>query len=297
MTTPAIQFRNFRRAGAKAAFVASLATALGTLPVAAASTDDKPLVFGVVPQQSATRLAQIWMPMLKVLGNAAKVEIRFATAKDIPTFEACLAKGAYDLAYMNPYHFTIFNQAGAYRAVARQTDKLLRGVVVVRKDSTYRELDDLHSMPLAFPSPAAFGASVIPRAEMKRRGLSISPVYVKSHDSVYRSVAAGLYPAGGGVLRTLGNVPDDLRDQLRILYKTNGYTPHAFAAHTSIPEDIITRIRQAMSAMTPGPVLRPLGMKGFQNADDGDWDDVRDLNLSEDLTEIVTDNSLKCHSG
>ena len=279
------------------------AFALSTLLLGSTSTVqanvEKTYVFGIVPQQSATRLAQIWIPVFEQIGTLAGVKIKFATAKDIPSFEACLAKGAYDFAYMNPYHFTNFHEAGKYHAFARQADKRLRGVIVVRKDSPYKTLDELQSMSLAFPSPAAFGASVIPRAEMKRRGLPISPVYVKSHDSVYRSVVAGLFPAGGGVLRTLGNVPQTIRDQLRVLYKTDAYTPHAFAAHANTPQNVTARIADVMEAMSieSHTVLKPLGMKGFQKAGDADWDDVRALNLTKGQTEIVTDNSLKCHSG
>ena len=258
---------------------------------------DESMIFGVVPQQSATRLAQVWVPLLEHISKKANRKIRFATARDIPTFEACLAKGAYDLAYMNPYHFTVFHKLSGYQAFARQVKKKLRGIIVVRKDSKFQGLDGLNGKSIAFPSPAAFGASVIPRAEMKRRNLSITPSYVKSHDSVYRSVVAGLFPAGGGVLRTYGNVPQGLKDQLRILYKTNAYTPHAFAAHSRVDDDTIKLIRQIMVATKNNDLLKPLGMKGFELAKNEDWDDVRSLKLDEGHTKIVKEDQLKCHSG
>ncbi|MCV6545818.1 MAG: phosphate/phosphite/phosphonate ABC transporter substrate-binding protein [Cohaesibacter sp.] len=261
--------------------------------------DQKALVFGIVPQQSATRLAQTWVPMLAHLSQKSGIPIRFATAKDIPTFEACLAKGAYDLAYMNPYHFTIFNESSGYKAFARQANKQLKGIIVVRKDSSHSALEQLDKKQIAFPSPAAFGASVIPRAEMNMRDMQISPIYVRSHDSVYRSVAAGLFPAGGGVMRTFGNIPKELRGQLRILYKTDGYTPHAFAAHNRVDAKSLAKITDSMTAMSleSDAVLKPLGMKAFIKAKDSDWNDVRSLNLSKQHTQITTDSVLQCHSG
>ena len=263
------------------------------------ASEDKTLIFGIVPQQSATRLAQAWVPMMKHLSEKTGVKITFATAKDIPSFEACLAKGAYDLAYMNPYHFTVFNKADGYRAFARQADKKLKGIIIIPKSSDYQSLEQLNKMEIAFPSPAAFGASVIPRAEMKQRNMNVSPVYVRPHDSVYRSVAAGLFPAGGGVMRTFGNIPQGIRDKLRILYKTDGYTPHAFAAHARISPDIVQKITATMADMNiqRDPVLKSLGMKAFFIAKDSDWDDVRSLNLTDKQTEIIKDNSLQCHSG
>ena len=160
--------------------------------------------FGVVPQQSATRLAQVWIPFLEELERVSGHKLKFTTAKDIPTFEACLKAKAYDFAYMNPYHYTVFHETAGYEAFAHQSDKRLKGILVARKDSDIDDLSQLNNRTLAFPSPAAFGASVIPRAELSAKNITVEPSYVKSHDSVYRSVALGLFPAGGGVKRTFG---------------------------------------------------------------------------------------------
>ena len=265
-------------------------------PSAVAKSD---LAFGVVPQQSASRLAKIWGPVLDHLSEETDYRLHFNTAKDIPTFEACLAKGAYDLAYMNPYHYTTFHQVAGYEAFARQAKKRLRGLIVVRKDSGIHRLEDLDHQPIAFPSPAAFGASVIPRAEMTSRDMAIRPAYVKSHDSVYRAVVAGLFPAGGGVLRTFNNVPDKIKSQLRVLYKTDAYTPHAFAAHPDLDKDHVTAIADAMLgiAFKKPELLKALGMAGFESASNADWDDVRSLNLTNNQTEIVIDDRHTCHSG
>lgn len=256
------------------------------------------LTFGIVPQQSASRLAQIWVPVLDHLSEETGTRIRFATAKDIPAFEACLAKGAYDLAYMNPYHYTTFHELAGYEAFARQAKKRLRGLVVVRADSPYEHLDDLRDQSIAFPSPAAFGASVIPRAEMKSREMMIRPAYVKSHDSVYRAVIAGLFPAGGGVLRTFNNVPEIERSKLRVLYQTDAYTPHAFAAHPKLERTLVDRLVESMEAMTTDQpaLLTALGMSGVQAAVDTDWDDVRSLGLTQAQTDIALGERVPCHS-
>ena len=58
--------------------------------------------------------------LLKRLSEETGVSVRFATLKDIPNFKQCLARGAYELAYMNPYHFTVFNKLSGYRATVGQ---------------------------------------------------------------------------------------------------------------------------------------------------------------------------------
>lgn len=246
--------------------------------------------FGVVPQQSASKLARVWAPLLAWVGRERGLTLRFKTAPDIPAFEQRLAQAEYDFAYMNPYHYTVFNQHAGYRAMAHARDNRITGIIVVSKDSPYTRLEELEGRSLAFPSPAAFAASILTRSEFAVRNIHITPQYVSSHDSVYRSVAKGLYPAGGGVIRTLNAVEPEVREQLRILWTTPSYTPHAIAVHPRVPADVAESVRDALIALEGSEegrtLLEPLRIKGWQAAEDSAWDDVRALNIQllDDLT-------------
>jgi len=256
------------------------------------------LLFGVVPQQSATVLAKRWTPFIDTLAKQAGLDIRFVTAKDIPTFEQCLANGAYDIAYMNPYHYVVYSDDPGYQAFAMQTGRKLRGIIVVRADSKLNSLDELGGQNIAFPSPAAFGASVLNQGEMQRKQIKFTPKYVKSHDSVYRSVAAGIFPAGGGVLRTFGNTDETLRNQLRIIHRTGEYTPHAFAFAPHIDQSIRLSIEQAIVSVgaREKDILKTIGFLGIESAGDEQWNDVRSLNLTLGDTKIAINGALPCHS-
>ena len=242
------------------------------------------LSFSVVPQQSASKLARLWSPILKYLSEKSGVELQFTTAKNIPTFEKRLAKGEYDFAYMNPYHYTVFSQNPGYLAFARQKDKQIKGIIVVRKDSELSAINQLADQSMAFPSPAAFAATLLPQANLNLQDIPFTPKYVSSHDSVYLNVARGLFPAGGGIVRTFNNTDPKVREQLRILWTTRPYTPHAFAAHPRIRQGEVERVKQALIEMGNDPVgkqlLETIKFKGVQTAGDADWDDVRALNIS-----------------
>ncbi|HEC18516.1 MAG TPA: phosphate/phosphite/phosphonate ABC transporter substrate-binding protein [Gammaproteobacteria bacterium] len=260
------------------------------LAMTGAQAEPVTLSFGVVPQQSASKLARLWTPILNYLGEQTGYRLRFRTAQDIPAFEQRLAAGEYDLSYMNPYHYTTFHRTPGYQAFARTRDKRIKGIIVVRKDSPARELREFDGQTLAFPSPAAFAASVLPRARFRAEGIAITPKYVSSHDSVYRTVARGLYPAGGGVIRTFNNVDPAISDQLRILWTTRPYTPHAIAAHPRVTKQVVQRLQQAMLAMDRDPrgkkLLAAIRIKGFEQGEDSDWDDVRALGIDL-LDELV----------
>ena len=247
------------------------------------SAQSEQMTFGIVPQQAASKLARSWSPVFDFLSRQSGLKIQFATAKDIPTFERQLDAGDYDFAYMNPYHFTVFNRHPGYQAVARARDKKIKGIIVVRKDSPIQSIEELDQMTLAFPAPAAFAASILPRSELLSRGLDFQSRYVSSHDSVYLAVAKGIYPAGGGVIRTFNNIATETRDQLRVLWTSQGFTPHAIAANPDVSAEAMASMQSALVDMEQSDegraLLKRLNIKGFEAAENKDWDDVRSLKI------------------
>lgn len=251
--------------------------------ISAFAAEERVYTVGIVPQQAATKLVREWTPLLNLLSEKTGYTLRFKTAVNISTFENRLFSGEYDFAYMNPYHYTVFSKRSSYRAFAKETNKFIQGILVVHKDSPIQSIDMLEKQTLALPSPAAFAASILPRAELREKGISISTRYVGSHEAVYHLVARKLYPAGGGILRTLNAVNPEIRGQLRILWTSAKHTPHAFAAHARVNPEVVSRIQKAMSELEKDPegkkYLAVLHLKGFVAATDEDWQDIRNLNI------------------
>jgi phosphonate transport system substrate-binding protein len=254
-----------------------------SLPVSA-NDESKIYSFGVVPQQSASQLVALWGPLLTYLSEQTGIKLQFKTAKNIPKFESRLAAGDYDFAYMNPYHFTFFNREPGYRALVLRKDQPIRGIILVHKDSSIESLEDLEGQRLAFPAPAAFAASVLPRAELNRKNIKFNTMYVSSHDSMYLGVAKGLFAAGGGVKRTFNNTSPEVKEQLKILWTSAAFTPHAIAVHPSVDDETYQRVQRTLVEMIDNSagkdLLTSLKIKnGFIKATDSDWDDVRALNI------------------
>lgn len=242
------------------------------------------LTIGIVPQQAAGTLAKIWVPTLDFLSKQTGYSLRFATAKDIATFEQRLAAGEYDIAYMNPYHYTVFHRAPGYRVFAKEKDTKLIGIVVVRKEDRYSDLGQLRGQTLAFPSPISFAATLLPQAEFRKLGIPIESKYVASHDSVYLAVARGLYVAGGGIPRTYAQLSPERREKLRVLWNSAEYTPHAFAAHPRISNETVARIKAVMLNMATDPegavLLQTLGFKGIVAAQTQEYDNISSMETS-----------------
>lgn len=243
------------------------------------------IIFGVVPQQAPSQIIRNWSPFAREMSKRTGWKWTVKTAPSIPEFERRCLAGRYDVAYMNPYHYTVFAQKPGYKAFARQKDKKIRGILVVRKDSPINALTELADKRAAFPSPAAFAASVVTRTYLRNEGIKVDVSYANSHDSVYTNVAQGIQDVGGGVLRTWKATNVKVRAQLRILWTSPKYTPHAFAYHPRLDESEIKKLSDAIKALDGAPrdakVFDPIRFKGMTAAKDTDWDDVRALKITE----------------
>ena len=261
--------------------VSGVASAALKTPARAASP--RSYSVGIVPQIAPAELARTWVPLISLLAARAGLDLRFATTSDIPSFEDRLAAGEYDFAYMNPYHYNVFAEKPGYVAFGHEKGRRISGIVLVAKDAPYRQLADLAGHEIAHPTPRAFAATLLIRAELARAGIATVPKYVGSHESVYLNVAQGLIAAGGGIPQTLEAMDAPVRVRLRLLWSSPPYTPHALAAHPRVPAAAVAALQAAMIAADADvqgrEALRGVAFKGIEAARHRDWDDVRALGL------------------
>lgn len=216
-------------------------------------SDTKPpkhFSFGVVPQFDAAYILAAWRPILDKLESETGYKFQLTGSVNIPDFENKLANGIFDFAYMNPYHMVKTSRNEIYKPLARDIERLLYGIIVVRNDSDFHDIRQLDGKYIAFPAPNALAASLMPRAILTSDlKMSIKPIYVQSHSSVYLNVALGRAAAGGGVQKTLQQQSPEIRNALRILYTTPKVAPHPIATHKRIPKTVRMKVLRALLAM------------------------------------------------
>lgn len=250
--------------------------------------------FGVLPQQSEKALALKWTPLLTSLERETGYRIYLAAAKNIPTFEARLAKGKYDMAYVNPEPLVHRYRKGGYQVFAKQKDKKIRGVIVVHKNSEIAALTDLNDVELAFPSPAAFAASIIPRATINNSVINTDARLVSSHDCVYINVATGFFPTGGGGISTFESVSPLIRDELEVIWTSEGFSSHVIARKADLDKTLYQSVLSVLLALNSAEdkqsILEAINFKGFEAAEASLWNDVRGLDIASMLINKALDN-------
>jgi phosphonate transport system substrate-binding protein len=243
------------------------------------------LSVGITPLKSAAKLAEDWRPLIAEVGKRAGVELVFRTAANVPAFGERLAQGEYDIAYMNPYHYSLYSARPGYRAFAREQGRPLTGVIIVRKDSPLKSLADLANRTVIFPTPLAFAASLLTQAELQHQGIPIKPRYVQSHDSVLHGIANGSFDAGGTIAKILESADPAIASTLRILARTEQYQSHPFTAHPRVDPATLARIQAAFLSLQRDAagrrLLHRVAFKGMELANDSDYGDIRRLDMSK----------------
>lgn len=216
-------------------------------------------IVGVVPQFEARRLHKIWQPILQELEKKTGYHFTLEGSPTIPEFEKEFIAGKFDFVYMNPFHIIVANDKQGYTPLIRDIGRTLHGILVVKKDSSYEKIEDLNNLKVAFPAPNALGASLMIRAAAQELfSTHLDPLYVQTHSSVYLNVLLGLVQAGGGVQKTLNSQPENIRNNLRVIYKTREVAAHPFAAHSRIPEAVRNKVQTAFLAMKNTPESQQL---------------------------------------
>jgi len=202
--------------------------------------------FGVAPQFSARQIAAVWQPILDQLSRRAGVRLVLQGVAQIPEFEQRFLAGRYDFAYMSSYHARLAARHQGYRALVRDQDEPVSGVLVVRREGPVHTVADLAGKTIVFPSTNALAASLLVRADLARRfRIRFAPRYVGTHTAVYLNVAQGLADAGGGTTQTLMLQPESVRTRLRVIHHTTPVPAHPVVAHPRVPQSVQDRVRRA----------------------------------------------------
>ncbi len=219
-------------------------TILWVLPVHAAT-----YTVAVVPQFTALDIHRTWTPLLQALSAETGHEFKLVQLASIPEFERHFLAGQADFLFLNPYHMLMARRAQLYEPLVREKDRLLTGIMVVRKEHPATSLADLAGQTIAYPAPNSFGASLYLRSLLAQQSLTTVTVYAKTHSNAYRQVMTGLAAAAGGIRSTLEREPEEVRQSLRVLFETPGVAPHPFAAHPRIDRATQAKVRDALLSL------------------------------------------------
>jgi len=200
---------------------------LALLALSPARAADKPLEFGVFPNLSARTVVTLYQPLRTYLEKRLGRPVNIYTAPDFKVFVQRSLKREYDFLVAAPHFARLAQQEAGYRPLAVYSREL-RAILVVAKDGPMKSVADLKGQTVALPDAIAlmsmFAVQLL-RDGGLNPGKDVTLADARSHDNAVSSVLLGDSAAAATSAAPLAQMPDDLKNGVRVL-ATSDKAPH-----------------------------------------------------------------------
>ncbi|WP_371325089.1 PhnD/SsuA/transferrin family substrate-binding protein [Dechloromonas sp. ZY10] len=248
----------------------------------------KPLYrLAVHPLHNPQKLSEAYQPLIDYL-NRRIPEARFEleASRNYQAYEEKIRARAPEILLPNPWQ-TLLAMDSGYAVIAMAGDaEDFRGIFIVRRDSNLKQPGDLKGKAIAYPSPTALAAAMLPQYYLHRHGVDVirdlDNRYVGSQESSIMSVALGetaiaaTWPPPWRAFQK-----DHPREaaELRVIWET----PHLLNNSLMLRDDVPLELRHKLQNLLPGlsgspegtQILAAMQTARFHRADNAFYQPVR----------------------
>ena len=250
-----------------------LGLALISTPLRAAPP---PLEIGIFPYLSTRTVLTLHQPLRHYLEKTRGRPVQLYTAPDFKTFVERTQRGDYDIVVTAPHFARLAQTEAGYMPLAMYTREL-RGLVVVAKESPYKDIGELRGKTVAIPNRLAIVTSMSLQL-LRDRGLEPGSDFkllaAASHNSGVLSVQHGEAQAAIVSVTALQQMPDELKDGMRVLATTDDVPHVMYLTHSRLGPAEIDRIKTALLRFAESPegraFLQANGFEGLKPVDEAD---------------------------
>jgi phosphonate transport system substrate-binding protein len=244
-------------------------------------------VFAVYPLHNPAKLLAAYQPIVDHVNRRLQgAQLALEASRDYAAFEAKVQDRRPELILPNPLQALRAMRRG-YHVIARVGDPAeFRGLFIVRRDSRITRPADLKGSAVAYPSPTAHAACILPQWFLHTRGVDvrrdIENLYVGSQESAIlnayqgRVAAAATWSTPWRVF--LREHPAEAAE-LKVIWETEPVMANAVMVRDDVPADLAARVREALlelGATAEGQALLGASeVSGFHPATDRDYEVAR----------------------
>lgn len=252
---------------------------------AASTAVAQTLNFGVINQRSLQLTAEYWNPLLSYVNAKAGVQLVLKMGKTAPETTAMSVRGEHAFVYTN-HLFTPERAALGYRVILRTNADDIQAALIVGEASPVRSLQALAGKPVVFPSPEAFVGYWVPMDHLLHAKVTVNATFGGNQEGAMGQLEAGNAAAAGVNKQELMKYAKRTGFAYRILWESEPYRSIPIMAHSSVPEHVAQRVRDAFLSMADDPngvealkqsaaALKQDKIIRFFPADDADYENYR----------------------
>lgn len=248
----------------------------------------KPLYrMAVHPLHNPQKLGEFYQPLIDYLNqNLPEARFELEASRNYQAYEEKIRARAPEMLLPNPWQ-TLLAMDSGYGVIAMAGDaEDFRGIFIVRRDSTLQQPGELKGKTIAYPSPTALAAAIMPQFYLHRQGVAVTRDldnrYVGSQESSIMSVylneaaIAATWPPPWRAFQR-----DHPREaaQLRVIWET----PHLLNNSVMLRDDVPLATRRKLQALLSDlatqpegrPILGAMQTARFHRADNASYEPVR----------------------
>ena len=242
------------------------------------------LIFGVNPFTSPENIRRIYVPILEWVCERMGYKARTMILRNYDVFNEGVKKGIIDVGWLSPFAYV--NARDKSGVIPMVTPKVngrftYNGFIVSKKGSGVNSLQDLKGKHFGYVDEKSASGYIYARHIFKMNGLDPDKVFGKvsfmgSHDNVIKSVLSGDLDGGATYNEAIdmAAVKGLPVGDLHIISKTEDIPKDAIAVRPSMPEAIVSRLKEAFLAYD-GSRSKSSPVEGFVESNDDKYNVVR----------------------
>ncbi|MFJ1626466.1 phosphate/phosphite/phosphonate ABC transporter substrate-binding protein [Marinilactibacillus psychrotolerans] len=267
---------------------------------------DKELMVQFVPTNNDGTMEAKSEPLADYLSEKLDREVEVTVATDYSSIVEAMDSGQVDIGIMPPAAYVQARETNGAEAILTsqlgdydqetglplegELTNTFKGEILVRTDSDIESLEDLKDKKIITLSPTSASGYIYPIAEMREAGINptneVTMTTVSDIPSELSGVlseqadAAFVFEGARNVFASFFT-DDDLFEELRVLYLTEGDIPNdAIAVQPDMDSDLKQEIKTAFLNMKDdkkgSEAMAIWGHQGYEEAADAAYDTVRE---------------------
>jgi len=247
--------------------------------------DNEEIIFGVLPIVSTERLVKRFSPLATYLSKQLNIPVRMETAPSYREFlRRTIEEKRYDILLTAPHFYYLANKNAGYNVIVSVDHPDMHMVIVTHTASKIKTIRDLKGHKLATIDPLSLGTALL-RQHLTRAGINpdkdIQIIETPTHDASLLSAYKGVTDAAALMVSPFYRAKPTVRENMRIIDKTAGTPTIPISVASRVPisqTKMITKLLIELKNHESGKlILEKMGWPGFQNADNKQYAQLKDL--------------------
>ena len=226
--------------------------------------DAPPLVLGIFPNATAKQIVETYRPLANALEKTLRRRVEIYSAPNFKSFVERTRQGEYDLLLTAPHLAWLARQDAGYQPLLKYSEPV-RGLLMVKSSSSYRDVAILRGQTVAIADPLALIVLAL-QAELAEEGLKPAIDYriinAGTHINATLQVLKGRADAAMVGQNAYMQFPPELRKQLHVLLESPPLSSLTYLTHPRVNEAEALIIRNTLLRFAATPEGRVFLKKG-----------------------------------